>query len=254
MQTQEVSRTKIVGVEVGIGGSKENIQMRILKISLAAAAALAFLLFSTPLLAGKGGGGGFDTASSSQLTDIEIEYLLFMREEEKLARDVYIVMYEEWGIPVFNNISKSEQSHMDAMKVLLDKYGLKDPVGDNGVGEFKNEDLQSLYEDLVALGSQTSLDGLEVGGLIEEVDIEDIAVAIENTDRRDIQRTYESLLCGSRNHLRGFSSLIVSMTGAPYEVQWTAAAGREDFTDEEWEDMIDSIIDSPMERCGRGGR
>lgn len=34
----------------------------------------------------------------------ETDGLIFMREEEKLARDVYIAMYDNWGQRVFNNI------------------------------------------------------------------------------------------------------------------------------------------------------
>ncbi|MDP2030099.1 MAG: DUF2202 domain-containing protein [Thiobacillus sp.] len=48
--------------------------------------------------------------------------LLFMREEEKLARDVYLTLYETWGLAVFSNIASSEQSHMDALLKLLRTY------------------------------------------------------------------------------------------------------------------------------------
>ncbi len=64
------------------------------------------------------------------LTAAEEEGLLFMREEEKLARDVYLVLFDKWGLRVFENIAESEQRHMDAVLYLLGKYGLDDPARD----------------------------------------------------------------------------------------------------------------------------
>ena len=54
--------------------------------------------------------------------------MLFMREEEKLARDVYLTLYDAWRLAPFANISVSEQKHMNAMLLLLRKYGLPDPA------------------------------------------------------------------------------------------------------------------------------
>ena len=45
--------------------------------------------------------------STSDLTESEIASLLKMKEEEKLARDVYSVLAQKWGSLVFTNISKS---------------------------------------------------------------------------------------------------------------------------------------------------
>jgi hypothetical protein len=68
----------------------------------------------------------------------EEQSLLFMREEEKLARDVYLAFYEEWGKPVFSNIAESEQTHTDAVAEKIEKYGLPDPVVDDTAGLFVN--------------------------------------------------------------------------------------------------------------------
>lgn len=223
--------------------------MRFLKLSIVVTMALLFL--SAPLVAGKGGGRWHSDASS--LTEVETEYLLFMREEEKLARDVYITFYEEWGGRIFDNISRSEQSHMDAMKRLLDKYNIDDPVEDETViDEFVNDDLAAMFEVLIARGTNNGdnsyVDSLKVGAFIEEVDIEDIKNAIDNTDKEDIKSTYESLLCGSGNHLRAFVSQIESLTGEAYEPQWES----ESYSVEEWAETVATIVTSPMERgCNR---
>ena len=132
------------------------------------------------------------------------DWLLHMREEEKLARDSYLVLgTNEWGLVIFENIADSEQKHMDAMKNLLDCYKLPDPVIDE-IGVFSDPELQALFDFLMEGGSGSMMDGLKVGALIEETDINDIRNAIEVTDYMHIVGTYENLVCGSRNHLRAF--------------------------------------------------
>ncbi|HEY0634615.1 MAG TPA: DUF2202 domain-containing protein, partial [Gammaproteobacteria bacterium] len=147
------------------------------------------------------------------LSEEEEADLLFMREEEKLARDTYLILYEEWEeYSVFSNIASSEQMHMNAILKLLKKYDLEDPAAGNEIGEFTNLDLQALYELLITKGLQSELDALEVGGIIEETDMRDIKAAIERSEHEEIDVVYESLLCGSRNHLRGFAQNIEALT------------------------------------------
>ncbi len=155
----------------------------------------------------------------SPLSDEEIAGLTFMREEEKLARDVYLTLYETWGSQVFNNIARSEQSHMDAVKTLLDRYGIADPAAGNAIGQFTNPDLQALYDDLAAQGQQSLADALRVGALIEEVDIADLMVELADVEHSDIQRVYGQLLRGSENHLRAFVSSLQQQTGETYQPQ-----------------------------------
>ena len=139
------------------------------------------------------------------LTAEEEAGLIFMREEEKLAHDVYIKLYETWGRQVFNNIAASEQTHTEAVLLLLERYNLQDPVGDNGVGVFENADLQLLYDQLVARGNQSMEEAFRVGAAIEEIDILDLQDQLTNVvDNQDITLIYESLQKGSRNHLRAF--------------------------------------------------
>ena len=153
------------------------------------------------------------------LSQIEADTLNFMREEEKLARDVYLVMFTYWSSKTFTNIAESEQTHMDAIKKLLDKYGLPDPA-DPQIGVFNDTELQQLYDDLVVQGANSKLDALMVGALIEEVDIEDLQTAIDQTDKQDLDRVYGNLMSGSENHLRAFVSQIELLSGEDYEAQY----------------------------------
>ncbi|QCT93866.1 DUF2202 domain-containing protein [Caminibacter mediatlanticus TB-2] len=138
------------------------------------------------------------------LSNQEIKDLLHMREEEKLARDVYLTLYQKWGLPVFRNIAKSERWHMQMVKFLLDKYGINDPVKSDKVGVFTNPHLQSLYNELVAKGSKSITDALKVGATIEDLDIYDLDEAMKRSDNNDIDFVYSRLRWGSTNHMRAF--------------------------------------------------
>jgi len=110
-----------------------------------------------------------------------------MREEEKLARDVYQVLYQQWGHQVFANIFQSEQRHMDAVKALLDKYNLVDPVTDSRVGVFTAPEMQTLYDSLITEGRTSLVAAFNVGATIEDLDIKDLYELLEKTDNDDIK-------------------------------------------------------------------
>jgi len=131
--------------------------------------------------------------------------LLYMVEEEKLARDVYLTLYNETGLQVFGNIAQSEQRHMDVVLSLMERYNLTVPATLNEVGVFQNEELQSLYNKLVAMGSENVTDALKVGALIEETDIKDLQDWMAKSDNADINSVYERLMMGSEDHLRAFT-------------------------------------------------
>ena len=153
------------------------------------------------------------------LTQEDIDSLLYMREEEKLAHDVYVTLYDLWGAPIFNNIASSEQNHTEMVLALLNQYGLADPAAGNAVGVFVNPDLQALYDDLVSQGSQSYEAALLVGGLIEEVDIADLRAELATTNVAAIEQVYQSLLSASGNHLNGFANSYESATGNAYTAQ-----------------------------------
>lgn len=143
-----------------------------------------------------------------QLTEAEEHHILYMREEEKLARDVYLTLYEFWGVEIFANISDSEQRHMDAIERLITRYGLVDPVVDDTVGIFTNHYFTGLYDDLVATGKNSLEEALNVGVSIEELDIADLDLALQETLMRAVRRVFKNLLNGSYNHLEAFQRAI----------------------------------------------
>jgi|WetSurMetagenome_2_1015567.scaffolds.fasta_scaffold64252_2 hypothetical protein len=149
--------------------------------------------------------GALSPGAAGTISAEEREDLLFMREEEKVARDIYIMMYQRWGSRVFDNISKSEGTHMAAILTLLNRYGISDPVGANEVGVFTNEHLQEMYTQLLARGNESLAEAIQVGISIEVTDIVDLEMAIDRADNRDLDRVYSNLLAGSQNHLSAFT-------------------------------------------------
>jgi len=178
----------------------------------------------------------------SQLTAQEAADLAFMREEEKLARDVYQKLYETWDLPIFQNIAKSEQTHTNAVKTLLDRYQVADPTTGKAPGEFSDQALQDLYNQLVADGRQSLASALRVGAAIEEIDILDLQERIGHTTKVDIQRVYQNLLNGSCNHLRSFVSTLKTQTGETYQPQYLTP------------EAYNSIVGAASGQGGRRGR
>jgi hypothetical protein len=166
----------------------------------------------------------------------EIAMLEHMREEEKLARDVYLAMYDRYAIPIFKNISKSEQHHMNQVLCLLEYYNLPDPASPD-TGIFNDPDLQALYNDLIALGTISLVDGLTVGATIEDLDIFDLEEHIGETSNEAIVRIFSSLSCASGNHLRSFTAWLENK-GITYVPQYIS---QEDY---------DGIISLPHQFCG----
>ncbi len=146
--------------------------------------------------------------------------LAYVREEEKLAHDVYVFLYKKWGVQVFQNIAESEQTHTDTVKSLLATYGLPDPAADLGPGQFTNADLQALYNQLTAQGSQSLAEALKVGAAIEEIDILDLQTRLAGDLPDNIRIAYENLLSGSHNHLSAFTSTLLQQTGETYVPQY----------------------------------
>jgi hypothetical protein len=208
--------------------------MKLKKKILRTGLALSLGLLLTPLAAnacchakcqGKGPVGLSGVVSSlpyEELSAEETAGLVQMREEEKLARDVYQVLAEKWSLAVFTNIAGSEQRHMDAVKSLLDKYNIDDPIIDSTIGVFTNPDLQALFDQLTAKGNESMVDALQVGATIEDLDIYDLEEFISQADNKDINTVYQNLLKGSRNHLRAFWYQL-SLNGGEYEAQYISA-------------------------------
>lgn len=191
---------------------------------------------------GHGVNRNLSAASNNQpLLDSVKATVLLMREEEKLARDVYSALGKKWNMPIFDNISGAEQRHMAAIKTIITQNNLEDSVKDDTPGVFQSEKMARLYAKLTAQGGQSYVDALKAGVLIEEMDIVDLQKAITATDNPQITRVYGNLLRASRNHLRAFAGQLKDL-GIGYTPEYLT------------KEMFEQIIDSPHERGqGRNG-
>jgi hypothetical protein len=180
---------------------------------------------------------------------------MFMREEEKLARDVYQTlgtMYPDSKI--FGKIDDSEQQHTTAVKTIIENYGYQDPNTNDNVGTFTGEDygwyFTEKYNELVERASISELEALYVGAFIEELDMMDInqcpQVIVETgngindvsecgkvyTDNADVQKLYSNLLHGSDSHLEAYVQNIEKHIGeGNYQAQVLS------------QEMVDAILD-----------
>lgn len=159
------------------------------------------------------GAGFLAAAPASAATSGQTEDMLtYLVQEEKMARDLYLELADEYGVRQFTNIAKSEQKHMDAVRVLLDRYGITDPTVGDAIGEFDNPEIQALYDELLAKGMISLAKASKVGITVEKVDIADIKDMLTDSPAADITAVLNSLKSGSYNHLSAFRNLRAQVT------------------------------------------
>ena len=144
-------------------------------------------------------------ATDATLSSREKEGMLFIWEEEKAARDLYTSLYEKDNLTIFRDLARSEQSHMDQSRAIIDKYGFTIP-GKDEPGAFQNQTLQKIHDRLLAEGLQSDQDALKAAATFEEISIIDLEREISATKTEDIKVVYQGLLTGSRKHLRSYVS------------------------------------------------
>jgi hypothetical protein len=189
-------------------------------------------------LAACGGDPGSLPGPSGPVSSEVAADLRFLREEEKLARDVYTTLYDSWRLMQHHNIANSEQTHFNRVEDLLVALDLPDPVVNDTVGAFANRQLAGLYVDLVAKGQRSEVAALEVGATIEELDIHDLDRMAARTTDAGVLATYAVLRCGSGNHLRAFTAELGSR-GASYAPLYLSEAD------------YNAVIASKRESCRR---
>ncbi len=194
-----------------------------LGIAALAVAAVAVIQIGTGDAAAQGGPANRAAAgtadhvepdTSTPLTADEAADLQYMREEEKLAHDVYRLLGAKYDSRVFTNIAGSESRHAATVKTFLDAFNIADPAAGRAAGSYENDELQALYDQLVAQGAESPAEAMRVGIAIEERDIADLKETIAATDRADLKAMYENLLRASENHLRAFTRQLDGSAGA----------------------------------------
>jgi len=157
--------------------------------------------------------------------------LAYMGNEERLAHDVYMKLYEFYPLTQFINVATNgERSHIESVQLLIQKYissydeftnidlpelGYKEAaIEDMNSGVYDISDIQNLYDSLIVIGQQSEQDALEVGCMIEVTDINDLLEDIELAEESgatDVVTTFEFLRDGSYSHYWAFDKALVSM-------------------------------------------
>ncbi len=176
-----------------------------------------------------------DFKTGDNTTFADDESLLFMLEEEKLARDTYRYLDSLYNLNVFGNIASSEQKHMDMVMLLLDERNIEFNLLPEG--DFADTNLQTYYNAFCAKGLLGLNEALHIGATIEDLDIYDLQHFVNESEDAVMIDTYLKLICGSGNHLRAFSSNL-NNNGLSYEAQFLSQA------------EVDSILAGSHEHCG----
>ncbi|MBK8460109.1 MAG: DUF2202 domain-containing protein [Micropruina sp.] len=133
--------------------------------------------------------------------------LTHMREEERLARDLYTALAAEHDqARPLASVARSEQRHFDAIGVLLTRYGVADPAAGRTAGSYADPTLQKLYDSLLADGKKSLAAANQAGVAVETLDIADLEKAIAAISQADVKTVYGNLLTASKRHLEAFTA------------------------------------------------
>ena len=162
------------------------------------------IAYGEGILSLTGGEAAAAGAAVATLTAREKDGLIFIWEEEKAARDLYNGLYEKNNMTIFLDLVRSESSHMDQARTVMEKHGLTLPLDEPGV--FQNQTLQEIHDQLLAEGLQSDQDALTVAAIFEEISIVDLEKELLASQAEDVRTVYDGLLAGSRKHLRSYVS------------------------------------------------
>lgn len=171
---------------------------------------------------------------SVPLTDIETENVTYFRKAEKMGRDLYVAFYDLWDYSMFDIAANSEQNHMDAMLLLIDLYGLPDPVADLDPGVFNDPDLEARYTELLTRGTPTLNEAMIAGAVTQEYEIAELTEALAIVENGNVVTIYNNLLLASRNHLRSFVKRM-AILGITYTPEILTAEAFDEIMSVDWE-------------------
>ena len=198
-----------------------------------------------------------DTPKSTLTPELK-DSITFMYNEEGLAYDVYMNIY---NFQIKNNLSTvnqfkqiasgdqngSEETHIEAVNQLAIKYDLNMtqypdtdvPYSIEGIssGVYTVEHIQELYGILYEKGIESKQDALEVGCMVEVVDILDLEGYIEKAESSnapDVVAVFNFLLNGSYKHYQQFDKALRDMEVENGCCIVPAALGYDSFCNDEY--------------------
>jgi len=174
-------------------------------------------LAGTAIAATQAGSTGAAVPAATAVTDdTRAADLSYSRDEERMARDLYMLFGQTYGAAIFNRIAASEQQHFDAVGALLTSYAIADPAVGQPAGTYADADVQKLYDQWKAQGLTSVQDAYAVGVVLEQTDIADLQGMLARNSEADVQRVFTHLLAGSQHHLDGFTNAVNGGTDAAF--------------------------------------
>ena len=219
--------------------------------ALAVAGIAAFSLTALPMA----------FADDGELSDAEIAGLIFSREEERLARDLYQAFSDQYdGARPFSKIVASEQRHFDAVGRLLTQYGIDDPAAGATAGSFSDATLQGLYDQWYAQGMQSLQDAYQVGVDLETRDIADLEHELATTETTAVRTVLENPKGGSENHLAAYERAATGQQGGGQQAAngqggyGPGAMGRQGGNTQQRQQNCDGTCDGTGQNAQQGAR
>ena len=187
-----------------------------------------------------------DYLPSPSLTQPLKDSLAYMGNEERLAYDVYLNLYEYHQQnshieiqQLYNIATNAESQHIAIVQSLVQRYNLNTSdftdvnetvVNDNNMsatnmpkGVYDIQKIQDLYNTLYALGQNTQEDALKVACMVEITDIDDLdkyIIEAHNSNTTDIEAAFNTLRDGSYSHYWAFDKALKNIgviNGCYYE-------------------------------------
>ncbi|NTV17903.1 MAG: DUF2202 domain-containing protein [Bacteroidales bacterium] len=149
--------------------------------------------------------------STADLTADEIEFIYAVREDEKVARDLYFSFFGTFGLKPFENIGKAEDNHIKATEKLFDYYEIDYPaLSENG--KFENAIRQKLFDSLLLKGTP-ELEAFKVMAMLEESNIVEYGEVLKTIANPNIKIVIENLARASANHFKAAIRQITALGG-----------------------------------------
>lgn len=147
---------------------------------------------------------------TKSLTIAEQNDLLYMIEKEKMMRNIYKTMFQEYNVELFQSIYQAKESHLSLLSSKIDKYDVHNPLVYSAENEFENSSLQLVYDDFLAKKLIYEIEALNFVKNMEERHINYVETTVSQVDGNDdIVSVYNVILLGSQAHLDallGFAS------------------------------------------------
>lgn len=148
-----------------------------------------------------------NAATADTTTGLTNAQLTEMREEERMARDLYTQLAKTSGSQIFTRIAASEQRHLDAVERLMTSQGMDADAAGSTVGTYAVPDLQKAYDGWLAEGRASDVAAYTVGTELEKQDIADLE-ALDPKPGTTAERVVEALLNASEHHLAAFTKAV----------------------------------------------